>query len=131
LLVVLGYVIVYLRAAAALDRYNAGFIIEECPVCRRGHLIVETRTERWFGVPRPRRIVRCTECRSVLRETGNRRWRYAVDRTENLALYERYNGQEIDEEGLKELVHQSSAWDDPVRPRPPVTPPSFVDDEEN
>jgi hypothetical protein len=129
-LLVLGYVVVYLRAASAMDRYNEGFVLKECPVCRRGHLMVEARSERLLGIPRPRRIVRCSVCRSVLRETGYRRWRYAIDRMENPVLYERYNGQEIDEEVLKALANQSLA-DIPARPKPPVTPPSFIDDEEN
>lgn len=131
LLVVLGYVVIYLRATAAVDRYDAGFVLEECPVCRRGHLTVESRHERLLGIPRPRRIVRCSVCRSVLRETGYRRWRYAVDRTENPTLFERYNGQEIDEDGLKGLANQPPVSSEPIQPKPPVTPPSFVDDEEN
>jgi hypothetical protein len=130
-LLVLGYAAVYLRAVAAMDRYKSGFVVEQCPVCHRGHLTIESRSERLLGIPRPRRIVRCSVCRSVLRETGYRRWRYAVDPIENSALYERYNGREIDEETLKALANQPPTSDVPVRPKPPVTPPSFIDDEEN
>ncbi len=127
---ILAYAALYLRGAAATERYAAGFVVDECPVCRRGHLLVEARQERVLGIPRARRIVRCTECRSVLRETGYRRWRYAVDPLENAAVYQRYNGQEIDEEALIALAQQPpQAEDAPPVPRPPVTPPSFVDDE--
>jgi hypothetical protein len=75
--------------------------------------MVETKQDRLLGIPRPRRTVRCTECRSVLREVGNRRWRYAVDPMENPALYKHYNGREIDDATLVE-----------------IEPPSFTDEED-
>src|SRR5690606_13741907 len=65
LLAVIGYIGLYLRGAAAADRYAGGFVIEQCPVCRQGRLTVETRQNRLAGIPRPRRIVRCNHCRSV------------------------------------------------------------------
>jgi hypothetical protein len=133
LLLVLGYILVYWRGAAALDRYANGFVIEQCPVCGRGTLEVEVRNDRMLGIPRPRWTVRCSECRSVLRQAGPRRWRYAVDRAENVTLYDRWNGIVIDEEQLKELPQQASSAPAPrpePRPRPPATPPAFVDDEE-
>ena len=98
----------------------------KCPVCGRGHLQVETRTERLVGIPRPRSTVRCTECRSLLRQVGNRTWRYAVDPFESPALYARYNGRSIDEETLKALRTTPST----PEVRPPTKPPTFVDDEE-
>lgn len=126
-LLVLLYVVLYLRGAAAADRYAAGFVVPVCPVCQKGELIVEARQNRLLGIPRPRRIIRCDNCRSVLRETGNRRWRYAVDRLENPALYERFNGREIDEASLEKLAAPSG---NRVRVSTgPVTPPSFVDDD--
>jgi hypothetical protein len=122
---VLLYIAFYLRGAAAVERYAGGFVVERCPVCHDGRLTVDTRQDRLLGIPRARRTVRCDSCRSVLRETGHRRWRYAVDRLENPAMYERFNGQEVDEQTLKELLRQ------PVVPvSGPVTPPSFVDGED-
>jgi hypothetical protein len=110
LLVILSYVVLYWRGQAAVDRYANGFVIEKCPVCGVGHLEVETRVVRLIGIPRPRRTVRCDHCRSLLRETGNRRWRYAVDKLANLAMYDRYNGLEVDERTLQKLS------DTPIRP---------------
>jgi len=129
LLAVLAYVGLYLRGAAAAERYKNGFVIDRCPVCQRGHLVVEGRSERFLGIPRPRRMVRCTECRSLLRETSNRYWRYAVDRIENPVMYERFNGREIDDSTLKTLEKE------PIRPatphpKSPTTPPKFVEDDE-
>jgi hypothetical protein len=129
LLAVLGYVGLYLRGVASVDRYTGGFVVERCPVCRRGELTTETRQDRVLGIPRARRTVRCSVCRSVLRETGPRRWRYAVDRIENPTMYERFNGREIDDNTLQSLMNQPIMPGEP-RPRPPVTPPTFVDDDD-
>jgi uncharacterized protein YraI len=129
LLGILGYVALYLRGVGVASRYADGFVVDMCPVCRQGRLEVETRQERLLGIPRPRHIVRCTNCRSVLREVGDRRWRYAVDPLPYPTLYERFNGREVDEETLQSLVTKPPT-SPPVVPRSPVTPPSFVDDEE-
>jgi hypothetical protein len=127
LALVLLYIGLYWRGLSAMDRYAAGFVIEQCPVCKTGHLSVETRTDRFLGIPRPRTTVRCDTCKSVLRESGARRWRYAVDRAVNPTLYARWNGREIDEETLKTLGDQP---DQPLPAvRPPAAPPSFVDDD--
>jgi uncharacterized protein YraI len=131
LLLVLGYVGFYLRGTAAAERYAKGFVIERCPACDRGRLTVETRVDRLLGIPRPRRTVRCSECRSVLREVGKRRWRYAVDPVENTALYKHYNGQEIDDSTLSQIAHQPAGSNNtPPQAHPPVTPPSFTDEDE-
>jgi uncharacterized protein YgiM (DUF1202 family) len=127
LLLVLGYVGLYWRGLAVADRYAKGFVIPQCPVCGAGELSVETRPGRLLGIPRTRHIVRCSNCRSVLRETGNQRWRYAVDRIENPQLYDRLNGREISEAELITLAQKSERI--PPVPRPPVTPPKFLDDE--
>ena len=81
-----------------------------------------------LGIPRPRAIVRCDNCRSVLREVGNHRWRYAVDRAANPTLYSQFNGRVVTEETLKTL-------EEPTRHAKRRrcarrTPPTFVDDEE-
>jgi uncharacterized protein YraI len=131
LLLVLVYIGFYLRGLAAVERYSKGFVIHQCPACDRGNLVVETRVERLLGIPRPRRTVRCSECRSVLREVGPRRWRYAVDPMENPALYRHYNGHEIDDATLVEIAREPLSPDNgPAVPRTPLRPPSFTDDED-
>jgi uncharacterized protein YraI len=131
LLLVLIYIGLYWRGLAAVERYNKGFVIHRCPACDRGDLVVETKVDRLLGIPRPRRTVRCTECRSVLREVGPRRWRYAVDPMENPALYKHYNGHEIDDATLVEIARQPvSSESEPVVPRTPLRPPSFTDDDD-
>lgn len=128
LLGVLIYVGLYWRGLAASDRYANGFVIQRCPVCHDGHLNVETRQSRVLGIPRPRSIVRCDTCRSVLREAGNHRWRYAVDPTENPTIYKRFNGKVIDESRLVAL--ENSMPPAPPSVQPPAKPPVFLDDEE-
>jgi hypothetical protein len=128
LLLVLGYVGLYWRGIASLERYANGFVVDQCPVCGRGQLMVETRHDRIFGVPRARTTVRCSVCRSVLRQAGNRRWRYAVDRIENPALYEQLNGRIVDEVNLKSLSSQPQS-PRPTRLRTPTKPPKFEDDD--
>jgi hypothetical protein len=128
LLVILLYVALYMRGAAAVERYADGFVVEHCPVCQRGTLAVETRVERAFGIPRPRHTVRCDSCRSVLRQTGNHWWRYAVDRLENPLMYNRFNGREIDDSTLELLAREPIIPTE--RAATPVTPPSFVDDDD-
>jgi len=123
LLVVLAYVIAYLRGLADEGRYHEGFIVESCPVCRKGTLHVEARRDRMLGIPRVRHTVRCDNCRSVLRETGMRRWRYAVDRIENAVIYDRYNGKEISDDDLKTLSER------PLSTTNPLQPPEFVDED--
>jgi len=120
---ILIYVGLYLRGLAAAERYAKGFVVEQCPVCHRGELSVEVRMERVLGIPRARHTVRCDSCRSVLRETSPRWWRYAVDRLENPAMFDRFNGREVDESTLKTLTEE------PIRPGKikPLTPPSFVE----
>lgn len=130
LVLVLTYIALYWRGLGAAERYAGGFVAEHCPVCGRGKLAVETRQERLMGIPRPRHTVRCDTCRSVLRETGYRRWRYAVDPMENADLYKRYNGQEIDEQTLVHLPIQPTRNPNAPIPRPPASPPSFLDDDE-
>jgi len=104
LLGILIYGFFYWRGLSTAERYANGFVIDTCPVCGRGHLIVETRQERLFGVPRVRHSVRCSECRSVLREVGEQQWRYAVDPIENPVLYEQYNGKIISDDTLVTLA---------------------------
>jgi uncharacterized protein YraI len=131
LLFILAYIGLYVRGLLGAERYAKGFALDRCPVCYRGELTIEARDERILGIPRVRRTVHCSNCRSVLREIGDRRWRYAVDPIENPALYERYNGREIDDDTLRMLANQPVTPDLPPTPRPPSIPPAFVDDEDS
>lgn len=123
LLLILGYVGLYLRGAATGGKYATGFVIEECPVCREGRLTVEAKTERSLGIPSTKHVVRCNHCRSVLRESGGGRWRYAVDRSANPQLYDRLNNREIREDTLKRLL------DTPFDGGGTRITPEIVDDE--
>ncbi|MEM6527612.1 MAG: hypothetical protein AAF653_04920, partial [Chloroflexota bacterium] len=115
---VVAYAGLFLAGTVAADRYAGGFVVEECPVCQRGTLTVDSRADRVVGIPRTKRIVRCNECRSILREVGPRRWRYAIDPLENSELYQQYNGRVIDDNTLGRLGSDE-----------PKTPPQFVDEE--
>jgi hypothetical protein len=123
LVIVLGYIFLFWRGLVAADRYRDGFIIEECPVCKRGGLTVDEKPGRLLGIPQTRRTVRCDVCRSVLRETGAGRWRYAVDRIENPTMYDRFNGKEITDD---ELVRLSGS---PPKGSARPTNPEFVDED--
>lgn len=122
ILLILGYIALYLRGAATANQYANGFIIDTCPVCGKGHLMVESRTERSLGIPNTKHVVRCDNCRSVIRESGGGRWRYAVDRTANPAMYDRLNNREIREDTLKRLLDSPEAGPSRVNPE-------IVDDE--
>jgi len=128
LLVILIYALLYWRGLSGSERYASGFVVETCPVCRKGHLIVESRQERLFGVPRARHSVRCSECRSVLREVNDHQWRYAVDPVANPDLYQRYNGKIVDEQTLIDLSREQ-AGNTGRGTSAPSTPPDFVDDD--
>lgn len=125
LLGIIAYLVAYLRGAAGAKRYATAFIIETCPICREGHLTVESRTERSLGIPNTRHLVKCDTCRSLLREIGGGRWRYAVDRAANPVLYDRLNNREIREDTLQRLLEA------PPDNAAPSVPPGFVDDDNN
>jgi hypothetical protein len=126
LLAILGYVLAYWRGMASAKRYADGFVVPVCPICQTGRLTVEGRTERNLGLPTTRHVVKCEACRSILRETSPRRWRYAVDRAANPTLYDRLNDRQISEDELRRLGATGA-------PKPAAnlarTPPDFVDDE--
>ncbi len=103
------YLGLYLRQSVHLARYREGFVLTMCPVCEEGRLHLEERRYRLLGIPRARRVVRCDVCRSVLREVGTRRWRYAVDGAENPALYEALNGRVLNEEELLRMAQERAA----------------------
>lgn len=122
-ILVLIYVALYWNGLSSADRYVDGFVIDDCPVCRAGKLHVESRQERFLGIPAAKHTVRCDNCRSILREVGNRRWRYAVDRMENPELFERYNTREIMTGELATLLVQKQVASTSQ------TLPEFVDDD--
>ena len=99
-LLVLIYAGVYVAQAANLARYQEGFLLTVCPICARGELSVEDRRYRMLGIPRVRRVVRCDECRSVLRQVGPGRWRYAVDAVANPHAYDALNNRVVNERDL-------------------------------
>jgi hypothetical protein len=129
LLAVAVYGVLYWRSAANAERYRDGFVITRCPVCREGKLILDEHSDRVLGIPRVRRTVRCTVCHSTLREVRPRKWRYTIDKSENYALYERYNGRVFDEDFLRMLPNQPYIRRTP-EPRPPLEPPTFEEDRE-
>ncbi|MEO1288360.1 MAG: hypothetical protein AAFV93_11375, partial [Chloroflexota bacterium] len=113
------------QGLSASGRYANGFVIERCPVCQRGQLQVDERPARTLGIPTVRRTVRCDVCRSVLRETGSRRWRYAVDRLENPTMYTRFNGKQITDADLERLNKTPSSG------ASMQTTPEFVDGDDD
>jgi hypothetical protein len=123
LLIVLGYIFLYWRGLVVADRYRDGFVIDECPVCKRGGLHVDEKPGRLLGIPQTRRTVRCDVCRSVLRETGAGRWRYAVDRIESPTMYDRFNGKEITDDELVRLAGN------PPKSSTKRTNPQFLDED--
>lgn len=98
-----SYIVTFAVRSGALNRYEDGFILAACPVCEIGHLSLEERVFRMVGIPRVRRTVRCDNCNSVLREVGNRRWRYAVDPAANSSMYESTNNRILREDQLQTL----------------------------
>lgn len=103
-----GYIVMFATSQAAAERYAGGFVIQYCPVCYEGRLYMEERSNRVLGILRIRRTVRCDNCRSVLREVGKHRWRYAVDRTVSPEMYASLNNRLLREEQLVELAPQDA-----------------------
>jgi hypothetical protein len=90
----------YLFSARASAIYQGGeFVIARCPVCGEGHLSLE-------DMGRSRRVVRCDNCRSVLRQLRSGLWRYAVDPLPDREFADRYNGEALGEDQLKDIAAQ-------------------------
>lgn len=126
LAVFLVYALVYWLGLASVDRYVDGFVATECPVCHQGKLHLESKDQPILGIPRVRRTVKCTECRSLLREVGNRRWRYAVDRLANSSLYDYLNGKVLDDLAIQRLSQNAH----PIMNRSNAVQPTFTEEEE-
>jgi ribosomal protein S27E len=87
----------YLMAGRTSARYRRGeFVVSSCPACREGNLTLE-------NIGRSRRVVRCDNCRSVLRQVRGDEWRYAVDPLPDKDFAERYNEQVLSEDELVEI----------------------------
>jgi hypothetical protein len=112
------YAGVYAVNAANLGRYREGFLLSVCPTCEEGKLFIEDRRYRTLGIPRVRRVVRCGVCRSVVRQVGRGRWRYAVDGTANPALYDEFNGRVLTEDELTAISPEFRG-----------APPEYIEDD--
>ncbi|NDJ75195.1 MAG: hypothetical protein GYB65_02960, partial [Chloroflexi bacterium] len=119
LLVVAVYAGVYFAQATSIARYQDDFILSSCPVCEVGELYLEERRYRVLGIPQARQVLRCDNCRSVLRHVGRQQWRCAIDRAANPDLYDELNGQVLTED---ELLH--------LAPEYRGAPPEFIDDDD-
>ena len=107
-------------ARRELRRYADGFPLKTCPACRQGALHLEERVSRTLGIPVVRRSVRCTVCRSVLREVRPGQWRYLIDPLPDGYFAETYNGQLFSQEELAALAGEWDAASPPPGPLPPV-----------
>jgi len=110
------YVGTYLTQAASVARTAGDFPLTVCPVCEHGTLALDQRRYRVLGIPRVRRVIRCDTCRSVLRQVGRGRWRYAVDGAVNAALFDRLNGRVVTGSQLRE-----------ISPEYRGTPPEYIE----
>ena len=129
LIAILVYAVLYWRGISGSERYASGFVIETCPACQRGHLIVESRQERLLGIPRVRHSVRCSECRSIMREVSNEHWRYAVDPIANPDLYQRFNGKIVDNQSLLDMASNRLQTTSQRSASSQSPPPDFIDDD--
>ncbi len=117
-LTALAYLGIYAAQAGTMDRYRDGFILSTCPVCGEGHLYLDERRYRLLGIPVARRVVRCDQCRSVLRQVGRQRWRYAVDGAVNRDMFADWNNRLITEQQL-------------INTMPESRPPEYIEDDEH
>ncbi len=122
------YLVFYVAGAANAGRYHPeGFVVQTCPVCRRGELWLDERRRRFLGIPRVRRTVRCTYCGSVLRQMGRSRWRYSVDGKENPELYRRLNGRVVTDADLLAMAPPRQAQQPTATPKPDFEPPRYIE----
>jgi hypothetical protein len=107
-----GYILTYSLSNAAAERYAAGFFLEVCPICNAGYVDLEEKHYHVLGIPRVRRAAHCENCRSVLREVGKQKWRYAVDPKVNPTLYNELNNQILTDDDLIQLAQVG--YDEPT-----------------
>ncbi len=103
----LAYLGVYVLQLGNRHRYHDGFILTRCPACGQGTLSLDERRYRTAGLPRVRRVARCDNCRSVLRQTRPGVWRYTVDSAANPGLAAQYDGRPISDRELIEIAPES------------------------
>lgn len=116
------------RGRRELRRYAGGFVLESCPVCRRGHLRLEEQVRRPLGVPYVRRTVRCDACRSVMRQIRPGVWRYTIDPYANPELAETRNAHVLTDEALVKLARRAETYQPEAEPeRSPAASPGFED----
>lgn len=88
----------------AMNRYQNGFVVDRCPVCRDAGLKIECKAKKTMGITRQvRHTVRCTACNSTLREIDTGKWKYHVNEGCNPAFYRKYHNHVIDDVTLKSL----------------------------
>jgi hypothetical protein len=119
------YLVRSLAARRELHRYAGGFPLQRCPACRQGNLHLEEYVSRTLGVPQVRRSVRCSVCRSVLREVKPSTWRYLIDPLADEELAQQYNGQLFREQELLDLADQRGA-SGPADPAAETPPSAFL-----
>jgi hypothetical protein len=125
------YALIRARGQRIANRYENGFVRHKCPVCGTGNLKLEERTYGFLGITSVRRMVRCDNCRSTLREVEPGAWRFAVDPAVNRELYHYYNAEIITDEELMTLPEPDSQPSDVrFRSPPPLSEkPYFLQDE--
>ncbi|MBN1312113.1 MAG: hypothetical protein JXB30_11905 [Anaerolineae bacterium] len=92
-----------------IRRYDGGFLLDTCPACHEGRLQLDEVIHRSIGIPSVRRSVRCSACRSVLREIRPGRWRYTVDPFANPDMASRYKNRRLSMSDLEALKRESVA----------------------
>jgi len=121
-LALLGLILLYFQrrgeAKRELQRYEAGFPLEICSVCQVGKLTLEEKVKGAFGIPQVTRSVRCSNCRSLLREVEPGFWRYNIDPYVNPNLAYKYNTQQFSDAGLLELVEEAYQYQPVVEEEP-------------
>lgn len=118
-LAVVAYGLAFITGQQEATRYHSGFMLDHCPVCQSGSLHLEESRQPKFGVPSTQRLVRCDNCRSVMRQVRPGVWRYTVDGFVNPDMAEIYNGKTLldrDMRGMAERARQFTPQFDETGP---------------
>ncbi len=99
------------RRLRELQRYASGFPLAVCPVCQEGALELEEHLTPSLGIPRVRRLVRCSTCRSVLREVQPGVWRYTIDPLVNPKIAAEYNAKNFTIDELIALEKRADQYE--------------------
>lgn len=110
----MGAVLLYIWRRAAsrqeLTRYRDGIAVHRCPVCQTGRLSLEETAQLWMGIVQINRSIRCSMCRSVLRQVRPGMWRYAIDPYINPALARDFNGQQFTDAQLAAFSEKAAQY---------------------